>query len=87
MRGQLKNTGVIDPSKVTMHVQTEVVYSDADRYYHANKRRHAGLRCPSETDLSSVGNSTPGTIDRFKHVDVEMDSLNGNSSRLFWSNR
>ena len=86
MRGQLKNTGVIDPNKVTMHVQTEVVYSTASDYP-MTKRRHAGLRCPSDTDLSSTaGNSSPGNSSKFRSG-VEPDSLPGSGAKLFWSER
>jgi hypothetical protein len=83
MRGQLKNTGVIDPQKVTMHVETQVVYERGSDYP-LTKLRHPGLRCPSDTDLSSV--ASPGASERFK-ADGEMDSLHGSGAKLFWSDR
>ncbi|KAH8081386.1 hypothetical protein HD553DRAFT_325428 [Filobasidium floriforme] len=83
MRGQLNDTGVIDPQKVTMHVETQVVYERGSDYP-LTKLRHPGLRCPSDTDLSSM--ASPGASERFK-ADGEMDSLHGSGAKLFWSDR
>jgi hypothetical protein len=82
MRGQLINTGVID-ARIHMLVQTEVVYSEASDYP-LTKLRHPGLRCPSDTDLSSM--ASPGASERFK-TDGEIDSLHGSGAKLFWSDR
>ena len=71
-----------------MHVETEVVYSTASDYP-MTKRRHAGLRCPSETDLaSSMGDLSPSSSGKqMIEEDDDQGSIEGRGGRLFWSNR
>ena len=87
-RGRPKNTGVLEGTKVLMHVQTEVVYSTASDYP-MTKRRHAGLRCPSETDLaSSMGDLSPSSSGKqMIEDDYDHESVEGRGGRLFWSDR
>jgi hypothetical protein len=85
-QGRLQNTGILEPTKVHMHVQTEVAYSTASDYP-MTKRRHAGLRCPSDADLASSGGETSPSRSDKRILDFESDIVDGRGGRLFWSNR